>query len=51
MKLGKARYDNDFDLGIFFASAEKAKAKFENGLLRIGIPIKKILKGKRVPIE
>jgi HSP20 family protein len=30
---------------------EKAKAKFENGLLNVEIPIKKILKGKRVPIE
>jgi HSP20 family protein len=33
------------------ANVEKAKAKFENGLLSIEIPIKKILKGKRVPIE
>ena len=30
---------------------EKAKAKFENGLLSIEVPIKKILKGKKVTIE
>jgi HSP20 family protein len=33
------------------ADAEKAKAKFENGLLNIEIPIKKILKGKKVVVE
>jgi HSP20 family protein len=33
------------------ADAEKAKAKFENGLLNVEIPIKKILKGKKVTIE
>lgn len=31
--------------------AEKVKAKFENGLLSIEIPIKKILKGKKITIE
>jgi HSP20 family protein len=31
--------------------SEKAKAKFENGLLNIQIPIKKILKGKRITVE
>jgi HSP20 family protein len=30
---------------------EKAKAKFDNGLLNMEIPIKKILKGKKVQIE
>jgi HSP20 family protein len=33
------------------ADPEKAKAKFENGLLNIQIPIKKILKGKKVAVE
>jgi HSP20 family protein len=33
------------------ADAEKAKAKFDNGLLTVEIPIKKILKGKKVMIE
>jgi len=32
-------------------NAEKAKAKFDNGLLSIEIPIKKILKGKKIAIE
>jgi HSP20 family protein len=32
-------------------NGEKAKAKFENGLLNVEIPIKKILKGKKVTIE
>jgi len=32
-------------------NGEKAKAKFENGLLNIEIPIKKILKGKKIKIE
>jgi HSP20 family protein len=31
-------------------NAEKAKAKFDNGLLSIVIPIKKILKGKKIAI-
>ena len=30
---------------------EKVKAKFDNGLLNIEIPIKKILKGKKITIE
>lgn len=30
---------------------EKAKAKFENGLLNVMIPMKKPLKGKKIPIE
>ncbi len=33
------------------ANGEGAKAKFEDGLLNVEIPIKKILKGKKVPIE
>ncbi len=32
-------------------NAEKAKAKFDNGLLNIEIPIKKILKGKKIAIK
>jgi HSP20 family protein len=32
-------------------NAEKAKAKFDNGLLSIEIPIKKILKGKKITIN
>jgi len=32
-------------------NAKKAKAKFDNGLLSIEIPIKKILKGKKIAIE
>lgn len=32
-------------------NAEKAKAKFDNGLLNIEIPIKKMLKGKKIAIE
>ena len=32
-------------------NAEKVQAKFENGLLNIEIPIKKILKGKKVAIS
>ncbi len=29
----------------------KAKAKFENGLLKIEVPLKAPIKGKRIPIE
>jgi len=29
----------------------KAKAKYENGLLSVTIPLKKPLKGKKIPIE
>jgi HSP20 family protein len=32
-------------------AGENAKAKFDNGLLNVEIPIKKILKGKKVLIE
>jgi HSP20 family protein len=32
-------------------NGEKAKAKFENGMLNVEIPIKKILKGKKITIE
>jgi HSP20 family protein len=32
-------------------NAEKVKAKFDNGLLNIEIPIKKILKGKKITIN
>jgi HSP20 family protein len=49
-----ARADIEF-LGCYVlahpADPEKAKAKFENGLLNIQIPIKKILKGKKITIE
>jgi HSP20 family protein len=49
-----SRLDVDF-LGCWMlmhaVSAEGAKAKFEDGLLSVEIPIKKILKGKKVPIE
>jgi HSP20 family protein len=48
------RRDMDF-LGCYVlthaVSADGAKAKFEDGLLSVEIPIKKILKGKRVAIE
>ncbi len=30
---------------------EKARAKFDNGLLSIQIPIKKVLEGKKITIE
>jgi HSP20 family protein len=30
---------------------DKAKAKFENGLLNVMIPLKKPLKGKKIPID
>jgi HSP20 family protein len=33
------------------ANVEKVKAKFDNGLLNIEIPIKKILRGKKIAIE
>lgn len=29
----------------------KAKAKFENGLLRVEVPLKALIKGKRIKIE
>jgi HSP20 family protein len=49
-----ARGDIEF-LGCYVlahpANADKAKAKFDNGLLNIEIPIKKILKGKKIAIE
>ncbi len=49
-----SRQDVDF-LGCYVlthaADGANAKAKFENGLLNIEIPIKKILKGKKVLIE
>lgn len=32
-------------------NSDKTKAKFENGLLNIIIPLKKPLKGKTIPIE
>ena len=32
-------------------NGEGAKAKFENGLLSVEIPTKKILKGKKIPID
>lgn len=31
--------------------SENSRAKFDNGLLNVEIPIKKILRGKKVPIE
>ena len=33
------------------ANVEKVRAKFDNGLLNIEIPIKKILRGKKIAIE
>jgi HSP20 family protein len=49
-----AREDIEF-LGCYVLThavdPEKVKAKFENGLLNIEIPIKKILKGKKVAVE
>ncbi len=49
-----ARLDMDF-LGCYVlmhaVNADGAKAKFEDGLLSVEIPIKKILKGKKVAIE
>jgi HSP20 family protein len=48
------REDIDF-LGCFVlahpVNGEKAKAKFENGLLGVIIPLKKHLMGKKIPIE
>ena len=48
------RKDVDF-LGCYVlthaVNAEGTKAKFENGLLSAEIPIKKILKGKKITIE
>ena len=49
-----AREDIEF-LGCYVLAhsvdTEKVRAKFENGLLNIEIPIKKILKGKKVAVE
>lgn len=49
-----SRKDVDF-LGCYVlahpADGANAKAKFEDGLLSVEIPIKKILKGKKVPID
>jgi HSP20 family protein len=49
-----SRSDVDF-LGCYVlmhsVNGEGSKAKFEDGLLSIEIPIKKILKGKKIPIE
>jgi len=48
------RVDIEF-LGCYIlthaANVEKVKAKFDNGLLNIEIPIKKILRGKKIAIE
>jgi HSP20 family protein len=48
-----SRLDVDF-LGCYMllhtVSADGTKAKFEDGLLNIEIPIKKILEGKKVPL-
>ena len=48
------RVDIEF-LGCYIlthaANVEKVKAKFDNGLLNIEIPIKKILRGKKISIE
>ena len=48
-----AREDIEF-LGCYVlahaVNAEKSKAKFDNGLLNIEIPIKKILEGKKISI-
>jgi HSP20 family protein len=49
-----ARTDIEF-LGCYVlthaVNADMVKAKFDNGLLSIEIPIKKILKGKKIKIE
>ncbi len=49
-----SRSDVDF-LGCYVlmhsVNGDGAEAKFEDGLLSVEIPIKKILKGKKVPIE
>ena len=49
-----SRSDVDF-LGCYVlmhsVNGDGAKAKFEDGLLSVEIPIKKILIGKKVPIE
>ncbi len=49
-----SRSDVDF-LGCYVlmhsVNGDGAKAKFEDGLLSVEIPIRKILKGKKVPIE
>jgi len=49
-----SRSDLDF-LGCYVlmhpVNDDGAKAKFENGLLSVEIPIKKVLKGKKVTIE
>ncbi len=51
----EAARDDLFYQGCFSLAHEvnenKAKAKFENGLLKIEIPLKAALKGKRIPIE
>ncbi|HLB99735.1 MAG TPA: Hsp20/alpha crystallin family protein [Candidatus Bathyarchaeia archaeon] len=48
-----AREDREL-LGCYIlahpVNPDNVKARFENGLLNIEIPIKKILKGKKVPI-
>ncbi len=48
------RLDVDF-LGCWVlmhaVGAEGTKAKFEDGLLYVEIPIKKIQKGKKIPVE
>lgn len=49
-----SRLDVDFSgcyMLMHSVNGEGAKAKFENGLLSVEIPIKKILKGKKIPIE
>jgi len=52
MCVAGARLDMDF-LGCYVlmhaVNADGAKAKFEDGLLSVEIPIKKILKGKKYP--
>jgi HSP20 family protein len=49
-----SRSDLDF-LGCYVlmhaVDGDGAKAKFDNGLLSVEIPIKKVLKGKKVTIE
>jgi len=48
----KSRYcTSRFYILTHAVNAEKEKAKFDNGLLNIEIPIKKILKGKKIAIK
>lgn len=49
-----SREDDEF-LGCWFlghkVNEDGSKAKYQNGLLRVTIPLRKPLKGKKIPIE